>query len=288
MATATHEEYYKLADGYMSYKNELDSYLNDSHSHYNSYCKAIITSVLGNNLGYIQTCVAFLKYSDNLKQDEFLLKDNVPCEYFNIWFKEQLRNIPNNIYDVSEFYNILNSHHQSKQFVNDLCVGKIKDIDDSLFKNFQFLHNLYYNLNIYQSISEEHDELSYCNSATKCRESYETEVSNCTSTNPSLLCKELMKFKEQYNSEMQIKEKCPNIEKKILSYPGHEDTAQQLESRDSQSAFQTRSASRGEDSREVGSSEPNSIHDSIVIPVSVILLISFLFLIFYKVYNNNF
>ncbi|SBS90258.1 PIR Superfamily Protein [Plasmodium ovale curtisi] len=144
MGTATHEEY------------------------------AIISSILGNNLGYIQTCSDFLKYSDNLKQDEFLLKDHVPCEYFNIWFKKQLKNISYNIYDVSQFYNIWNSHHQSKQFVSDLCNGKINYIDDDLFKNFQFLHNLYYNLNIYQSISEKHDELSYCNSATIYRESYKT------------------------------------------------------------------------------------------------------------------
>ncbi|SBT55745.1 PIR Superfamily Protein [Plasmodium ovale wallikeri] len=102
-------------------------------------------------------------------------------------------------------------------------------------------------------------------------------VKVCNSNNPSPFCNELKKFKEQYNRDMKSEHDCKELKKKILLFPGEVHTEGQLERRDEASP-----APRMEELRGEGASEPNSIHYSIIIPVSIILLVPFLFLIFYK------
>ncbi|SBS94766.1 PIR Superfamily Protein [Plasmodium ovale curtisi] len=174
MPSEKEEKYYNISSGYLSYKSEIDSYLDDSHSNYNAYCKTIIHLSLENNLDYIRPCVAFLKYTDNLKRRVTPFENTMPCEYVNIWLKEQIKKISNAKYNASEFFKTLNSHDLSKSFVNGLCEKEINDIDDSLYNNFQFLHNLYYNLNKYENIAIT-DDLDNCVAANQCAESYERE-----------------------------------------------------------------------------------------------------------------
>lgn len=137
----------------------------------------------------------------------------MPCEYVNIWLKEQIKKISNAKYNASEFFKTLNSHDLSKSFVNGLCEKEINDIDDSLYNNFQFLHNLYYNLNKYENIAIT-DDLDNCVAANQCAESYESKVSICKLSNPSPFCKQLIKFKEQYNRDLEFDYGCKNIKKK--------------------------------------------------------------------------
>ncbi|SBS80889.1 PIR Superfamily Protein [Plasmodium ovale curtisi] len=248
---------YNTVDVYLSHKGILDTYANDSHSNYKIYCENIIKTNLNNNLDYMKACIAFLKHSDISKDKDAFSYMNIPCGHLNIWLKEQIKNIPNYKYDVLEFYNTLKSHEFSKPFINDLCDGEINNIDDSLYTDFQFLYNLHYNLNIYRNIFD-YNDLTKCDSVTACKTSYESKINNCLTPKSSPLCKGLKSFKEQYNNEMQIKGKCPNIEKKYLSYPEQENRKEQLERTEDEGSIQLISAPQGEDLSEVHPSGYNS------------------------------
>ncbi|SBT02088.1 PIR Superfamily Protein, partial [Plasmodium ovale curtisi] len=232
---------YNIVDNYLQYKIVLDYYANESNKKHEPYCNNIIKSNLNNNPGYMKPCLALLKHSYTLQDNDYASYINITFDHLNMWLKEQIKGIPNYIYDVSAFYNILKSHNLSKPFISDLCDGQINDIHDSIYIDFQFLNNLYDKLNIYRNIFD-YDDLK------------------------------LKKFKELYNIEIQKEKKCPNTEKVLLSYPEQEHTEEQKERRYIRSALQTIPEPREEDQREVGFSESNSFHYSIIIPVSIILL----------------
>ncbi|SBT57353.1 PIR Superfamily Protein [Plasmodium ovale wallikeri] len=276
MTPLTEEEYYNMAGDYLPYKGMLDTYANSSYSFYETYCDDVISKKLNKNSGYMKPCLALLKYSYTVKDEGSIFHITIPCNYLNIWLKDQIKIIPGYIFDVLEFYNILNSHNLCKSVVNGLCNGKISNIDDGFFNNFQILLTLYDNLNKYRNNLFDND-LSKCEYLDICADSYEEQVKVCNSNNPSPFCNELKKFKEQYNRDMKSEHDCKELKKKILLFPGEVHTEGQLERRDEASP-----APRMEELRGEGASEPNSIHYSIIIPVSIILLVPFLFLIFYK------
>ncbi|SBT54279.1 PIR Superfamily Protein [Plasmodium ovale wallikeri] len=221
MTPLTEEEYYNMAGDYLPYKGMLDTYANSSYSFYETYCDDVISKKLNKNSGYMKPCLALLKYSYTVKDEGSIFHITIPCNYLNIWLKDQIKIIPGYIFDVLEFYNILNSHNLCKSVVNGLCNGKISNIDDGFFNNFQILLTLYDNLNKYRNNLFDND-LSKCEYLDICADSYEEQVKVCNSNNPSPFCNELKKFKEQYNRDMKSEHDCKELKKKILLFPGEE------------------------------------------------------------------
>ncbi|SBT01903.1 PIR Superfamily Protein [Plasmodium ovale curtisi] len=262
---------YNTLSEYISHKVVLDYYANDSHTYYKEDCEKIIETYLNGDSAYIKPCIALLKYSYNSKQDSSLSFFPIPCESISMWLKEQTKDILNNAYTISQFYKILQSHDRSKSLVDGVCNDKINDIETVLFDKLQILYNLYVNLSNYRNIWFDSD-INNCKYANICADSYEEHIPSCNSTNPNPFCKALFIFGEQYNYEMQTEYGCKDIKKKILTYPGQENTEIQQERRDTANPLQTTPAQMGEGPREVGSSEHDSLHYSNIIPVSIILL----------------
>lgn len=216
--------------------------------HENIFCHEISKHFINDHEKYRNPCTQVLKYLSYLESKPSL-DYRACCKYLNYWLYD---NVINN--KKSE-YNALKLYQQFKNLDNDLldhniCEKYIEDINDDIFSELKELYTLFDKFNHIKKETTS-NIANICKIADECSTLYRKQEQKCAANYKNIFCNELENFRKVYNSYMASKIKC-NAESIILP-----------------------------------SFLKNNLAAIIIVPFVIILIVSFILFILYKV-NNYF
>ncbi|KMZ95689.1 hypothetical protein PVMG_05833 [Plasmodium vivax Mauritania I] len=226
----------------------MDAYIEKPPNEYESWCQEITKNHLSNN-DIKKACLVVMAYFNDIKTT-YYERDRVShCKYVYYWFYEFLIIILGNDKNVLQYYNdILNKHNE--QHAPSICVGTVEEFDEEKYGKISVLYDIYEK---YYSFTKKIESCSsdFCTCGDKCIKYYKTQTQKCTDPSNYEFCNELEKFRIIYNTYMASDNSCDNMPNYLPPFL--------------------------------------IIHISyiILIPITILLAISFILFLLYKV-NDNF
>ncbi|SBT56108.1 PIR Superfamily Protein [Plasmodium ovale wallikeri] len=238
------EEFYALASLFPKFKDYFEH--GSINGNYTSKCNTIKSSHLNGELSDIIPCVSVAKhlaYINTLDAQE----KSKRCIYFNYWLNEKHPNVINSTINDIQFYKRLIQGYEANVSEFKIHKCEIYHISDPIFKELKDLYNLYDMLyKIETSYSSSDSPSSSCDKANEFIRLYDSHTNKCQTNMGSKFCKELIKLRNSYNALMATRTNCKILEEMLQPQESHNQ------------------------------------HGTVVIPVTLIIVISLIFFILYK------
>ncbi|VUZ99668.1 PIR protein [Plasmodium vivax] len=235
-------EEYKHVEGFPFWKGHLDKVMNNDDNTYNAFCTTIIREDTIDYEAYRKICSSFAKSIG---------------------------------YVYSEELNTRNLHTPSNM---NMCQNRINNMNDTVFKDVQFLHNLFFNLEEFEkNYSKIH--LDKCTYAKKCFTSYNTRINECIPEHSSQFCEKLAAFRKKYEKNMSITTYI-GAPKKLQPFD-EKSTADERSDRREDGTF-TLVAGDLQGEGTPGSDFTNSLSSGFTLPVTIIIGIVSILVLFFK------
>ncbi|KMZ94042.1 hypothetical protein PVMG_02268 [Plasmodium vivax Mauritania I] len=232
---------------------------------------------------YRNICLSLAKSIRHIERESDInsSEDNIKqvCAYLNYWLNNELRKIETPSKKALEFYKKLKTSGSHNPLNMDICETRITNMDDTVFTNVEFLHNLFFNLHEYRNNFRKGDSV-ICAYAKKFSILYNKRKNECRTENSSPFCEKLTKFRETYNVTMPTT-KCNRVPKDIKSFDDKHIADALTEIMEDGSSIAVTHDTQGEGT--TGSIFPNSLFSGFTLPATIIFGIVSIFILFCKV-----
>ncbi|KMZ95769.1 hypothetical protein PVMG_06155 [Plasmodium vivax Mauritania I] len=257
--------------------------MNNDDNTYNAFCTTIIREDTIDYEAYRKICSSFAKSIGYVYSEGYAdySEDNINevCAYLNYWLNNELRKIETPSKNALEFYKKLKTSGSHNPLNMDICETRITNMDDTVFTNVEFLHNLFFNLHEYRNNFRKGDSV-ICAYAKKFSILYNKRKNECRTENSSPFCKKLTKFRETYDETMSTT-KCNRVPKNIQSFD--DKTIADILTQMGEDGTSMSVARDMQDAATPGSNFPNSLSSRFTLPVTIIFGIVSIFILFCKV-----
>ncbi|KMZ83380.1 hypothetical protein PVBG_05927 [Plasmodium vivax Brazil I] len=228
----------------------MDAYIEKPPNEYESWCQEITEKHLFNNdINVKKSCPIVMAYLNEIKTKYYERNMISHCKYVYYWLYEYVVMKHGNIKNVLQYYNdILNKYNE--QHVSSTCVGTVEEFDKEKYGKISVIYNVY---DKYYSFTEKIKSCTsdLCTCGYECIKDYKAHIQKCTDPSNYEFCNELENFRTIYNTHIASDNSCDNMPKYLPPFL--------------------------------------IIHISyiILIPITILLVISFFIFFLYKV-NDNF
>ncbi|SCA82203.1 VIR protein [Plasmodium vivax] len=214
------EHEYNHVEDFPFWKGRLDEVMDSDKHSYDDFCNQIIKEGTNDHQDYRKLCLYLAKSIGHINGDPDIKYNvdniNEVCAYLNYWLNNEIGKFETPITNAIEFYKKLKTSESHNPLNIDICETRITNMDDTVFTNVEFLHNLFFNLHEYRNNFRKGDSV-ICTYAKEISALYKEPKNECITENSSPFCKKLNEFIIEYNSTMS-KTTCEGVPKKLQPF----------------------------------------------------------------------
>ncbi|CAI7717638.1 PIR protein [Plasmodium vivax] len=201
---------YNFVSLFPEYKTKMDAYIKNPPKEYESSCQGITENHLSNNdISIKNSCLIVMAYLNDIRTTYYNRDIVSHCKYVYYWLYEFLLIRLGNDKNVLQYYNdILNKHNE--QHAPSICVGTVEEFDKEKYGKINALYNVYEK---YYSYTKKIQSCTshLCTCGYECIKDYKTNIQKCTDPSNYEFCNELENFRTIYNTHIASGNSCDNM-----------------------------------------------------------------------------
>ncbi|CAG9484547.1 unnamed protein product [Plasmodium vivax] len=203
---------YNFVSLFPEYKLKMDAHIEKPPNEYESSCQGITKNHLSNkDINVKNSCLIVMAYLNDIRTT-YYNKDIVShCKYVYYWLYEFLLINLGNDKIVLQYYNdILNKYNEKQD--SSICVGTVEEFDEEKYGKISVLYNVYEK---YYRFTKNIQACSndFCTCGDECIKDYKAHIQKCTDPSNYEFCNELENFRTIYNTHIASDNSCDNMPK---------------------------------------------------------------------------
>ncbi|SBT56639.1 PIR Superfamily Protein [Plasmodium ovale wallikeri] len=211
---------YGFVSSLSKYENIFERDTDDDGELIKGQCEDILNKHIKNevNSSFVNPCANGLKYLTDLNENSLFYKPEA-CRYLSYRLHRELINDKKSSSSIETLYkNFMIGYDEYVEL--DICGEYIQHINDDLFEKLQKLINLQYNFNNIINVKESAD-VPPCTYAKNIVSSYDDCLTECHQNDDDDFCNGLEMFRSQYNTFMETGFSCEGMQKLLPSTRKH-------------------------------------------------------------------